>query len=315
VGVIRVGTCSWTDRELLGSGWYPRGVRTPEQRLAHYASRFPLVEVDSTYYAPPTERNCSRWAQWTPDGFTFHVKAFSLMTGHPTRVAAMDPDLRPATTRATVRAGDLDPGVVEEVWERFCAALVPLHGSGKLAAVLLQLPPWFAASTRNAEHVLECCERLRPYRACVEVRNATWVAEGTRERTLGLLRGSGIPYVCVDMPQGSASSVPPLTAATADLAVVRLHGRGLHWDSGDRYLRYAYRYSAGELREWVPRIEHLAQQADVHVLVNTCGGDAPQATAAQLVELLGEAGAPVVAPPAPVAAAHNGGDALFPAPG
>jgi len=49
-GTILVGTASWTDKTLLASGWYPDSADTPEKRLAHYATQFPLVEVDSTYY-------------------------------------------------------------------------------------------------------------------------------------------------------------------------------------------------------------------------------------------------------------------------
>ncbi|MGM0347847.1 DUF72 domain-containing protein, partial [Streptomyces sp. Adlamb9] len=53
---ILIGTCGWTDRALLTSGWYPPGHRDTEGRLRHYATRFPLVEADSPYYALPTTR-------------------------------------------------------------------------------------------------------------------------------------------------------------------------------------------------------------------------------------------------------------------
>ena len=57
MGQILVGTASWTDKTLLESGWYPPEASTPEERLRFYAEQFPLVEVDSTYYTPPNERN------------------------------------------------------------------------------------------------------------------------------------------------------------------------------------------------------------------------------------------------------------------
>jgi len=45
-GDILVGTASWTEPTLLKSGrFYPPDARTPEQRLRHYASQFPVVEV------------------------------------------------------------------------------------------------------------------------------------------------------------------------------------------------------------------------------------------------------------------------------
>jgi uncharacterized protein YecE (DUF72 family) len=96
MGDIRVGTASWTSRTLLASGWYPHPVNTPAKRLRFYAEHFPLVEVDSTYYAlPAAEQTATLWAERTPAGFTFNVKAFSLFTGHPTRVAALPADLAP----------------------------------------------------------------------------------------------------------------------------------------------------------------------------------------------------------------------------
>src|ERR1035441_8046341 len=99
MGLIRVGTASWTDRTLIESGWYPPGTGTPEKRLRFYASQFPRVEVDATYYALPAERTAAMWAARTPDGFVFNVKAFSLFTQHPTRVAALPKDLRPAVEK------------------------------------------------------------------------------------------------------------------------------------------------------------------------------------------------------------------------
>jgi uncharacterized protein YecE (DUF72 family) len=285
---IRVGTASWTDRTLLESGWYPADADTPERRLEHYARCFPVVEVDSTYYTPPNERNSTLWAQRTPEGFSFHVKAFSLLTQHPTRAAALYKDLRPAASRETVTLDDLDAGVVEQVWERFLSALAPLHEAGKLGAVLFQFPPWFAPGARRRRYVLECQERCAPYRICVEVRNAAWMSGDAREETLSFLCSAAIPYVCVDMPQGHRSSVPPVAAVTGDLAVVRFHGRGHAWGSRDIREKFGYRYSTEELREWVPRLRHLAERADVHAFLNNCCGDNAQVNARQLADLLDE---------------------------
>ena len=66
MGRIRVGTASWTDKTLLASGWYPDSVKSAEERLAHYAQHFPLVEVDSTYYSPPAEQTAALWAHAPP---------------------------------------------------------------------------------------------------------------------------------------------------------------------------------------------------------------------------------------------------------
>jgi uncharacterized protein YecE (DUF72 family) len=289
VGQILVGTASWTDRTLLESGWYPAEAATPADRLRWYAEQFPLVEVDATYYTPPNERNSELWAARTPAYFRFNVKAFSLLTQHPTRVGAIYKDLRPDTDKATVYAKDLEPGVVDEVWERFLSALEPLHRAGKLGAVLFQFPHWFTARRSSRDYVLECKERAAPYRICVEFRSATWFAddEGS-ERTLDFLRSYGLPFVCVDMPQGHRSSVPPIVAATSgDLAVVRFHGHSERWDSRDIYERFGYLYREEELGPWAPRLGELAAQTrETHVLFNNCYRDYAQTNARQLAALL-----------------------------
>src|SRR5436305_9373518 len=99
VGQILVGTASWTDKTLLESGWYPDDATSAEDRLRFYAEQFPLVEVDSTYYTPPNERNSELWAARTPPYFRFNVKAFSLLTQHPTKVSALYKDVRPDTEK------------------------------------------------------------------------------------------------------------------------------------------------------------------------------------------------------------------------
>src|SRR5215470_14045644 len=94
MGEIRVGTAGWTDKTLIESGWYPDDASNPEKRLKYYASQFPLVEVDSAYYALPAERTAEAWVARTPPHFTFNVKAFSLFTQHPTPVRSLPADLR-----------------------------------------------------------------------------------------------------------------------------------------------------------------------------------------------------------------------------
>ena len=297
MGQVQVGTASWTDRTLLESGWYPPEADTPERRLRYYARQFGLVEVDATYYALPAEQTAAAWAARTPAGFTFNVKAFSLFTQHPTRVAALPKDLRPAaekTGKDRVYLKDMDPAVVDEAWQRFLSALEPLHQAGKLGAILLQFPPWFPISRARKEYILACAQRAAPRRVCVEFRNHTWMTPDNQRETLDFLADHQLPYVCVDMPQGHRDSIPPVLAATSDLAVVRLHGHSEKWDSKDIHERFGYRYTDGELNEWAPRIAALARDAeDTHVLFNNCYRDYAQANARQLADLL------KATPPAP----------------
>lgn len=299
MGQVLVGTASWTDKTLVESGaFYPPQARKPEDRLRFYAGQFPLVEVDSTYYFPPTERNAALWAQRTPVQFTFDVKAYSLLTKHPTRKASLAEDLRSQVPEASLAkpflyASNLPPKVVDEVWERFREALMPLHSAGKLGAVHFQFPEWFLPGGENRAYLLECVARLPDYQVAVEFRNAAWMNERNQERTLSFLREHAIPYTSVDMPQGFRSSLPPIAAATSpDLAYVRFHGRNTAtWEGKHETAtpRFAYLYNQEELAGWAPKIKELATQTrEVHVLMNNCYRDYAVVNARQLSTLLSD---------------------------
>ncbi len=290
MGEILIGTASWTDKSLLGSGWYPPEAKSAENRLKYYASHFPLVEADSTYYFPPSEKNSELWAKRTPDNFTFNIKAFSLLTRHPTKAEALYKDLDFKTDKKNIYIDDLDRRVVEEVWDRFLSALAPLHDAGKLGLLLFQFPPWFVIGKGSKQYVLECATRAAPMRICVEFRNQTWMREDNQNETLEFLEGHGLPYVCVDMPQGFKSSIPPVVAATADIAVIRFHGHNAkEWESGSVQRRFKYLYSKDELEAWLPRIKSVAQETKrTHILMNNCYRDYAQRNAKELAHLLNQ---------------------------
>jgi uncharacterized protein YecE (DUF72 family) len=294
-GQILIGTSSWTDPTLIKDGnFYPPGVTSAEGRLRFYASRFPLVEVDSTYYFPPSENNSALWIERTPPHFTFNIKAYSLLTNHPTRAESIYKDLQPSLPEGKKRVyrEQLPDETVDEVWQRFRDALMPLHSAGKLGAVLFQFPQWFVISRKSKAYIDECVERLPDYRVAVEFRHKSWMEERNVEETLSFLSERNLPYVCVDMPQGFDSSLPPVSAATADdLAMVRFHGRNTEaWEtkSDTASERFRYDYGVDELKEWVPKIEGLASEArETHVLMNNCYQDYAVRGAQELSELLG----------------------------
>jgi uncharacterized protein YecE (DUF72 family) len=294
---ILIGTSSWTDPTLVKDGnFYPPGTKTAEARLRFYASRFPLVEVDSTYYYPPSEKNSVLWIERTPADFTFNIKAYSLLTNHPTRVDSLYGDLKaslPAELldRRNVYRDKLPDEAVDEVWQRFRDALMPLHSAGKLGAVLFQFPQWFVISKKSKAYIEECVDRLPDFRIAIEFRHQSWMREDNREETLAFLEERNLPYVCVDMPQGFDSSLPPVAAATADdLAMVRFHGRNRDaWEtkSDSASERFRYDYAQQELAEWVPRIEGLAAETrETHVLMNNCYRDFAVRNARELGDLL-----------------------------
>jgi uncharacterized protein YecE (DUF72 family) len=289
MGDIKVGTASWTDKTLLASGWYPQTADTPEKRLAHYARQFPLVEVDATYYSPPAEQTARLWVDRTPPAFTFNIKAFSLLTGHPTKVSAIYKDLRPETDKKNVYPGDLSPQAMEDVWTRFLSALDPLAEAGKLGVLLFQFPPWFTIRRSNKQYLLEVAKRCSPLRVAMEFRHASWFEGDNRAETLEFLRKNDLPFVCVDMPQGYRSSIPPVLEPTADLAVMRFHGHSEKWTSKDIYEKFGYLYADRELKDWAPKLRSLADDTgETHVLMNNCYSDYAQRNATRLLDFLND---------------------------
>ena len=298
-GRVLVGISSWTEPTLIKRGnFYPKGVTSAEDRLKFYATQYPIVEVDSTYYFPPSERNAALWAERTPKDFTFNIKAYSLLTEHPTKLESLYKEIRESlpeevTKKRNVYREKLPDEAVDEVWQRFRDALMPLHSAGKLGAVLFQFPQWFVISKKSKAYIDEVVERLPDYRVAVEFRHESWMNERNREESLSFLEERNLPFVCVDMPQGFVSSIPPIAAATADdLAMVRFHGRDPEaWStkSESASVRFRYDYKQEELREWVPRIRELAAETrETHVLMNNCYRDFAVRNASELGDLLRE---------------------------
>src|SRR5512146_2074405 len=154
---IRIGTASWTDPTMTASGvFYPTDASTAEDRRGYYASRFPVVEVDATYYALPTRRLSELWVERTPPDFVFDVKAHALLTGQPTETRRPPTALREAlpptlAEKARIYAKDLPGELLAEVWRTFADGLAPLAEHGQLGAVFLQYPKWFFTSSENRD--------------------------------------------------------------------------------------------------------------------------------------------------------------------
>ena len=296
-GSIRVGTASWTDPTMTAKGvFYPAAADNAEERLQFYASQFPLVEVDATYYALPAARTAELWRDRTPPDFTFDIKAHALMTGQPTETRRLPKSIRdglPAELRGKGRiyARDLPTELRDEVFAMFRAGVEPLRAAGQLGSILLQYPRWFFPVSQSRDEILESRDRLAPLEVAVELRNATWFNEKNAERTLRFLADHQLPFVMVDGPQGLKSSVPPVSAVTSsELAIVRFHGRRKEtWEARGiaTVERFRYLYDRDELAEWTPRIRAAAGQAKrTHVLMNNCYANYGATNAREMAKLL-----------------------------
>jgi uncharacterized protein YecE (DUF72 family) len=264
---IRLGTCSWADEGLV-KRWYPRGVSSPAARLAYYAERFDVVEVDSPFYHLPSPETAAKWAERTPDGFVFHVKASGEMTGH----------------REAER---------EESFRAFRVALAPLEEAGKLRGVLLQYPPRFVKSREALDELSAVAPLLEPLVPLIEFRHRSWVDEDERANTFSFLEAHGLAYVSVDSPRTRASNVlPRIATATHPVAYVRFHGRNWRtWNLKGKTSaeRFDWMYDSDELAEWVEPLRELAGQAkEVYALFNNNRYDYAPRSAQLLRGLLDE---------------------------
>ncbi len=295
---IYIGTSSWAERSLIQSGrFYPPDLKDSQSRLAYYAQRFNLAEVDSTYYALPSRRNTERWSAAVPQGFRFNVKAFGLFSQHPTKLTSIPKSfhhLLPPEIQKKPRLyyKDVPDEVSQELWRIFRGAIDPLRQAGKLGAILIDFPPWFVPSDANRDYLAHARGRLPDDNVIVEFRNRLWVAdEATAASTFALLRDLSCGFVCVDEPQGLKSSFPPLAAVTAPVAAVRFRGRNAQaWEdrSAATDQRFNWWYSEEELSEWLPRIQQLAADSrEVYLSFSTKAEDQSVTNAGRLQRLLG----------------------------
>lgn len=262
---IYVGTCNWSDH----ANFYPAGLPS-NQQITYYAQRFPVVEIDSTYYRLMPVRNFSLWAERTPEGFVFDVKAFKQLTFHDRKNSPTD-----------------------EVHRQFSASVQPLRDAGKLAAMHFQFPPWYMSGERNLDYLRSLRDLYADDLLSVEFRHRSWYEPESYAEVTAALRDAGIGLTVVDEPQIGTGSVPTVAEVTLPaLSIVRFHGRNRRmWYARVKTTgeRFDYLYNEDELREWVPRVGELAAAAGaVHVLFNNNAQDYAVQNGRQLRMLLRE---------------------------
>jgi len=267
--MIEIGLTGWGDHDSL------YGDKTKaKDKLRVYGRYFPVVEVDSSFYAVQPEERMARWAEETPPGFGFVVKAYQEMTGHQ-------------------RGGSGYPDE-DAMYEAFLRSLEPMARLGKLRAALFQYPPRFDCNRENVAALRRAKARMGRVPCALEFRHQSWFQPEFREKTLAFMREQGWIHSVCDEPQAGAGSVPAVLEATdPELTIVRMHGRnGAGWNQGGapnwREVRYLYRYSAAELEEWKGRLQQLERQSKRVTVVfnNNSGGDAAD-NARQMMALLG----------------------------
>lgn len=269
-----VGTASWTDPTLVKSeAFYPPALKTAEERLRFYAAQFNTVEVDASYYALISERNAELWAERTPPGFVFNLKAFAMLTQHPVDIARLPAVLKsmlPADQRAAARLRHPPPQALELAFGMFWSALGPLRGAGKLGHLLFQFPPYFTARASNLDYIAGLKERMPGAAIAIEFRHNSWFESAQRAETFRFLRRHGLTFVSIDTPPGT---VEPVFEVTGPEAYVRFHGRNReNWykRDGGAAERFKYLYAEAELAPWAERLKSLSGVRRATVIFNNC---------------------------------------------
>jgi len=236
---VFVGTAGFSYADWKGP-FYATDTR-PAEMLEEYAKQFPVVEINSTYYAIPEPGRMNAMASRTPAHFQFNVKANREMTH------------------------EIGDGAT--VFEEFRRAIRPLEDHGKLGCVLAQFPWGFKRTVKNEQYLEVVSHRMKGIDTVVEFRNSEWETD----ETLDLLSSAGLGYCCVDEPR-LKGLMSPRVAITSPVAYVRMHGRNYDnwWAEGrESYERYDYLYTEEELAEWLPNVERMSDAADrVYVIFN-----------------------------------------------
>ncbi len=188
---ILAGTSGWSFKEWKGS-FYPKG-HPDDEMLAYYASRFPTVEVNNTFYRMPKEKTMLEWAEQVNPSFRFAIKA---------------------SQRITHRSRLVDVGSDVEYFARICSALGDRRGPS-----LFQLPPNLKKDLPRLQAFLEVLPRK--WQAAIEFRHESWFDEAV----FAALRNYDVA-LCVAEQDDFASP----WVATASWGYVRLHK--LTYDEG-----------------------------------------------------------------------------------
>ena len=252
--MIHIGLTGWGDHPALY-----QATATTKDKLFDYSGHFPIVELDTSFYAIPSKRHIEKWIHDTPDNFQFIVKAYQGMTGH----------LREDNPYDTKEA----------MFEAFRLCAQAFQDAGKLAMILVQFPPWFDCQTKHVQYIRYVRQKLESFPVAIEFRNQTWYQPSYEQRTLQFLREHQLIHTVCDEPQAGVGSVPFVAEATASKVLVRIHGRNIFgWRNvGNtenwRKVRFLYDYQEEELTEIARHIERLEQQvSEVFILFNNNSG-------------------------------------------
>lgn len=268
--MITIGLTTFSEHPSLIDG------QKRKVRLTEYSAHFPVVELDTPFYAVPKTEVIINWQQQVPNNFQFVLKANRVMTMHD--------------------QGSSEPVGNEErleIFNQYQRAIAPLVDAGQLKTILFQFPPYFGRSVETIEYLRRISQVMAGYPIAVEFRNASWFGKEITRDVSGYLHELGMTLVVVDEPHTTNMGVPFEPIVTNNqLSLLRLHGRNVKgWtENGSdwRSKRTLYRYSKEELQQFCKTILALQKHCkEVCVIFNNNAGRDAADNALQLQKLLG----------------------------
>jgi uncharacterized protein YecE (DUF72 family) len=229
-GEILIGTAGWSYPDWEGAV-YPARCK-PADKLRAVAECLDCVEVDSTFYRPPTVRTTANWLRVTSQRpqFRFLAKAWQRFT-HQRDTEWSQAELN-----------------------LFLGGFAPLRE--RLDAILFQFPWSFRREPRNLDWLDKIVEQFAGWPVAVEVRHDSWASENVPV----LFRQRGFIFCNVDQPQQS-HCLGATELATNATGYFRLHGRNAkNWfrEETTYGARYDYLYAESELDELLARMRRVA---------------------------------------------------------
>src|SRR5699024_8220470 len=253
--MITIGLTGWSDHPLIAPN--------RQRKLEDYASHFPFVEMDTSFYGIPSEKSVHSWIDKTPDAFQFIPKAYNAMTMH--------------------KPWEQEYSTLTELFDTFKVRFYPLLKENRIKAFLFQFPPFFHYNPSNIEYLYIVGRQMGSLPVTVEFRHPSWFQDDNKKHTLNILKENFFSYTVVDQPQRPGNSTPTILEVTnSNLAIYPLRGQNdsgwlnANEDPDWRKTRTLYDYSQEELEKIQQNTKELANHADEVAVIfnNNSGGHA-----------------------------------------
>ncbi len=267
---VRVGTAGWSYKDWY-SIVYPDKPGKNFKELDFLSRFFNTIEINSTFYRPPTSFMGSAWVRKVAHNpnFKFTAKLWS---------------------RFTHDRKDFNS---EEV-RKYTAGIDPLMDAERLGALLCQFPWSYKNNEESRKWLSTIITTFKDYPLVVELRHASWDVP----ETFQFLNEKNVGFATIDQPViGESIAFKP--ASTGKIGYVRMHGRNYEaWfkkkdaDSSDQKspaARYDYYYSKKEIDDIAQKVKVVSQGTqETYVIQNNHPWGQAVANALQLKSVLGE---------------------------